>query len=136
MGPIAASPTATLLQEHDSSGELRGVALHIEANGALRVRESTSGDLTETVFGCRSRHHEIALPQEGVRAFLEAHSSESATVVLRRFFASGVAYLSDLMDELDSLGIAYAYVSYLPSGDAFFRPPHQDVEQGRDLALT
>lgn len=136
MSPTPASPTATLLQEHDSFGELRGVTLHIEANGALRVRESTSGVLTETVFGCRSRYHEIVLPQEGARAFLEARPSEPAAAVLRGFFASGVAYLSDLMDEFDAMGIAYAYVSYLPSGDAFFRPPHQDVEQRHDLALT
>lgn len=124
MGTGSSSPTTSVLfQDCASDNEERDVTLAWQADGTLCVRETTAGELTEAIFGCRSRHHEVHLSQHGVSLLEQVRPSQRASVILGEFFASGVAYLSDLMDELDGMGIAYLYTSYLSTGDAYFRPP-------------
>ena len=117
----------TTLFDTEQFGESRRVFCRANGGG-LEVGESTSGPLTNEVYGSRTHYHAVRLSatatEEGARHLVacedDAQDAELESLLVA-YFAADERFLSDLMDDLDDWGVSYGYISGCARGVASYR---------------
>ena len=100
---------ATRIARFEQAGEVREISLLYGMGDSLTVRECSSGPQTQIAYGEHDHLTEITF--------------NGTSWDVWKFFSREDAYLTDLMDRLDAVGLEYSYMSWGPLTGVVYRPP-------------
>lgn len=112
-----------VLYESVAQGVDQRIVEYVEKDDVVELAERTAGSDTEMVFGDAVHVSVLRLDAAAQEALLGVLGGGMLVEALERLFAvEEGAYLSDVQDALDRLGVPYARAAYGPDG-ALYRPP-------------
>ena len=92
--------------------DLRRVEVRRCDDGRVVVAEEAEGPEVALAFGRHRHRHEVELPAESLPVLASRIGAAGAGEIVGALEEwMGERYLSELMDELDVVGIAYAYLA-------------------------
>ncbi len=110
-------------------GQEERLQLFEESAGQIAISERSVGPATNVVYGLPSHRHRVLVKEshaDRLAELLGCERSQDIELGLARYFGEGRCLL-DLEDDMDRLGLPYAYEAQR-SGYVVFRPSREELD--------